>query len=460
MIFISVLTLVLLVLSVSPFVRLESASSGWRTPARAEPDPEPYVCPVDGKPVTNADQSLLGVPLNQYAAPLGGEGNFNDATRTVVEKLAEANVHYVRRGLHWHVLEPQPLPTYCHISDRYCWEIYDQMITDLKNLGFEPVITLGGVPEWASTAPDVDNDGNGRRDDYAAYPPVDIEDWENFVRAVVKRYGHGPNGRRQVRNWEIWNEPDIDQFFKGTADDYLELLNTSYDVIKEVDLEAKVWGPTTIYFLDRLDDWMAPREKYPFTQMVIENGQIDVFSVHVYANIEESYNQIKELRGILDSTPNKNGIPIAITETNVVINDLCYDDISEEEQARMLTERYYCLANAGAKSVFWWQPADSETCTDTPDDNKRWCCFDGVRKNGLFRTDLSLKPAYYALKEIGAYLNPLLPGDANGDGVVGGTDLELLKGDYLGTPEHNTDFNSDGRVDSEDFAILQANYSQ
>lgn len=50
------------------------------------------------------------------------------------------------------------------------------------------------------------------------------------------------------------------------------------------------------------------------------------------------------------------------------------------------------------------------------------------------------------------------PGDADRDGVVDGDDLNLLKQDYLGEPVNNTDFNSDGRVDSEDFAILQSNY--
>ena len=51
-----------------------------------------------------------------------------------------------------------------------------------------------------------------------------------------------------------------------------------------------------------------------------------------------------------------------------------------------------------------------------------------------------------------------LHGDANIDGRVDSEDFALLVTDYLKEPVHNTDFNSDGRVDSEDFAILQANY--
>lgn len=50
------------------------------------------------------------------------------------------------------------------------------------------------------------------------------------------------------------------------------------------------------------------------------------------------------------------------------------------------------------------------------------------------------------------------PGDANGDGQVNDQDLDLLIQDYLQLPTHNTDFNSDGRVDIKDFAVLSANY--
>ncbi|MBM3283025.1 hypothetical protein FJY90_02115 [Candidatus Gottesmanbacteria bacterium] len=56
------------------------------------------------------------------------------------------------------------------------------------------------------------------------------------------------------------------------------------------------------------------------------------------------------------------------------------------------------------------------------------------------------------------FVRPFSPGDANKDGRVDSEDFALLAEDYLKTPAHNTDFNSDGRVDSEDFAILQLNY--
>ena len=119
------------------------------------------------------------------------------------------------------------------------------------------------------------------------------------------------------------------------------------------------------------------------------------------------------------------------------------------KQAKHLVERYYCLANAGAKYVFWWKPTDTE-------DNR---CSDGILRNGVLKIDLSPKPAYHALKIIAEWLSTqAVPGDPNGDGRVDSEDFALLVADYLNEPVNNTDFNSDGRVDSEDFAILQSNY--
>lgn len=57
------------------------------------------------------------------------------------------------------------------------------------------------------------------------------------------------------------------------------------------------------------------------------------------------------------------------------------------------------------------------------------------------------------------YGRECLPGDANGDGRVDSEDFALLVADYLSESVNNTDFNSDGRVDSEDFAILQTNFT-
>lgn len=43
-----------------------------------------------------------------------------------------------------------------------------------------------------------------------------------------------------IRDWEIWNEPDIGEFFTGTAAQYALMLRTAHDAIKAIDPRANV----------------------------------------------------------------------------------------------------------------------------------------------------------------------------------------------------------------------------
>jgi hypothetical protein len=43
-----------------------------------------------------------------------------------------------------------------------------------------------------------------------------------------------------IRDWEIWNEPDVREFFTGTAAQYALMLRTAHDAIKAIDPRANV----------------------------------------------------------------------------------------------------------------------------------------------------------------------------------------------------------------------------
>ena len=57
--------------------------------------------------------------------------------------------------------------------------------------------------------------------------------------------------------------------------------------------------------------------------------------------------------------------------------------------------------------------------------------------------------------------SPILPGDANGDGVVDLTDFGILKANFgAGTARAQGDFNADGAVDLTDFGVLKDNFGK
>ena len=65
--------------------------------------------------------------------------------------------------------------------------------------------------------------------------------WCAYVRALAKRY------KGKVTHWEIWNEPNLPQFWqpnKPNADDYLALVKLTGGVIREEIPDAKIGGTT------------------------------------------------------------------------------------------------------------------------------------------------------------------------------------------------------------------------
>lgn len=75
--------------------------------------------------------------------------------------------------------------------------------------------------------------------------PRSMNEWSNLVAALVKhlisRYS-----LKEVRSWhfEVWNEPDMLDFFAGGFTNYLLLYEATYHAIKGVDSQLLVGGPS------------------------------------------------------------------------------------------------------------------------------------------------------------------------------------------------------------------------
>ncbi len=67
-----------------------------------------------------------------------------------------------------------------------------------------------------------------------AYQHLDL--WREYVRNMVSRY------KGRLTYWEVWNEPDLEQFWKEKPDpaNYTTLLKAAYEEVKAADPEAKV----------------------------------------------------------------------------------------------------------------------------------------------------------------------------------------------------------------------------
>ncbi len=93
-------------------------------------------------------------------------------------------------------------------------------------------------------------------------------DWKRFVRLVVKRY------RNTVDAWEIWNEPDSDDYLQpNTWQNYRPLLKIGSTMVREYDPEAIV-----------LNGAVADITQRRWLRQLYSNGQryFDELNVHLY----------------------------------------------------------------------------------------------------------------------------------------------------------------------------------
>ena len=82
-------------------------------------------------------------------------------------------------------------------------------------------MSLAYAPAWA-------NGGNPYR-----YPPLNYQDWYDFVFATVSRY------RDDIHLWGVWNEPNLDQYLQGSdLRVYRSLVITARAAIRAADPRA------------------------------------------------------------------------------------------------------------------------------------------------------------------------------------------------------------------------------
>ena len=111
----------------------------------------------------------------------------------------------------------------------------------------------------------------GERRPPVRYPPLNYQDWYDFVFATVSRY------RDDIHLWGIWNEPNLDQYLQG-ADPrvYRSLVITARAAIRAANPTRHVLGPE-VSFHGVKDGW--------FAAVMHDFGDLfDIVTVHWYAD--------------------------------------------------------------------------------------------------------------------------------------------------------------------------------
>jgi hypothetical protein len=173
-------------------------------------------------------------------------------TAPMADKMGELGGSVVRLAFGWDVLEPA-------CKGCFDWTTTDAWRDEAKRTHQAIFASLAYAPAWA-------NGGHPYR-----YPPLNYQDWYDFVFATVSRY------RDDIHLWGVWNEPNLDEYLQGSDPRvYRSLVITARAAIRAADPLATVLGPEV--------SWHGVRDGW-FAAVMNDFGDLfDIVTVHWYAD--------------------------------------------------------------------------------------------------------------------------------------------------------------------------------
>lgn len=294
---------------------------------------------------------------------------------------------WVRGFARWDMIEPNG-------PDRWSPDqiaALDELTQTARDRGLKVLIVVSGTPAWASHGAD------------PFLPPADPDAYGRFMRALSARY------RGLVTAWEIWNEPDGTEFWKGSAPSagaYVPLLQAAFKGVRGGDPGAKVLaGPST-------------GNDYPFLEGIYAaggKGSFDGVAAHTdtaclikapndYYRADDgrlgqfSFLGFRETHDVMVANGDGDK-PIIISELGwSATKTMCgrgmwagqkAAGVTEAQQAANLKLAYRCLSFYPYVEAAIWFSAQDGGAADTE-----------LNRYGLLRFDGSKRPAYDALAAI------------------------------------------------------------
>lgn len=321
-------------------------------------------------PVTDSDKRFGqdNILPDQYTAIPG------IAHAAWTQLAVDAGARATRWVLNWGEIEAE--------QGHYNYSAHDPVVAADLAAGLQVQGLLIGAPTWAG------------RPDSRSVPANLYLDWNNpgnywgqFVYETVSHY------LSQIGYWIIWNEPNLQFFWKGTPQDYYQLLKVAYQAAKAADPTAQVMfgglsGLTNPSFLEGV---LAAASADPTAAS--SRSYFDVFVWHAYSRSSQLYDGTVYYRERLAA----HGLdqPISINETNIPAHDdpavpysgsVQWRGTQEEQAAYMIQAYAYALA-AGVQQIFVYRASDVG-------EPEAW---------GLVRADASLRPAYVSYQVAARY---------------------------------------------------------
>ncbi len=174
-------------------------------------------------PAAGAEEPSRDAPFRAMSIGIGEDYASNrrtrEAARQDLEACRRAGATVLRISFSWSEMESEP--------GRYDFAFWDDVVpmaVDEYKLRLIPYVCY--TPGWASAEPDSKT--------VWTTPPKDLAAFGRFVGALVARY------KGRIHSWEIWNEPDIPEFWTGSPPRFAALLAEGSRAVRRADPTARV----------------------------------------------------------------------------------------------------------------------------------------------------------------------------------------------------------------------------
>jgi hypothetical protein len=219
------------------------------------------------------------------------------------------------------------------------WTQLDRWLNLAAAHNVDVLYTFGVTPAWAAANPTQSCEYQPG----ACSPPANLADWDAFVSAIVS------HSAGRIRYWELWNEPNLNEFWAGNAQVLAQMAQRAYAIIKSIDPNAVVLTPAATASNSDAGSWL--------NQFFSAGGgsSTDVVAFHGY--LPNSETAPEQLTTVLDSinaamaANGQSGKPVWDTEaswgTTIQLPDL-------DAQAAFLARSYILHWSLGIERFYWY----------------------------------------------------------------------------------------------------------
>lgn len=363
-----------------------------------DPGPGPGPLPVPDPGPSPDPDPRIDTDLTKVPNGLGVDIRASIAPESEWDLLAQAGFKLVRFNMHWSSIE-KSRGVYNFKQDG---QDYDRLVEAMASRGIRVSFHL------AYENPLYDQG-------YAPYTAQGREAFAKFAAACAARY------KGEFIIWEIWNEPNVDQFWKDAPKSatprhelYAQLAREAIVAMRTADPNAIILGPA-VGPLDRQEAWEFIREMGRTGVLAMVDG----VSVHPYRatapeTVRLDYDWLDSLiRGYVPG-----GKPIYNTEVGRSTG--LYPGvprITEDQQAQRLVQTFFVDRLHRVPLTVWYNWADLGPDRDEVHDN-----FGVI----TYRRD-RLKPAYHAAKTLTEFFRGYRFAEAIDGGLRGTYTLRFEK---------------------------------